>query len=68
MKNLQKYEFQNVRVITRDGTTYKGFVDVYTSAADNDDMEESIGLMPTRTANSGVELFASDIQAIEILN
>lgn len=68
MCNLREYEFKDVRVITIDGNVYIGYVDVYTSAADNDDTEESIGVMPTRTAKEGVELYASKIQTVEILN
>ena len=67
MNNLRKYEFKNVRVVTVQGTVYAGFVDVYTSASDNDDTEESIGIMPSRTATEGVELYASEIQSIELL-
>ena len=68
MDNLSKYEFKTVRVTATDGAVRTGFVDLYTSAADNDDTEDSIGIIPTRTSKSGTELYASEIQSIEILD
>ena len=68
MNNLNKYEFKTVRVTATDGTVYTGFVDLYTSAADNDDTEESICILPTRVSKSGIELYASEIHAVEILS
>lgn len=68
MRCLREYEFKSVQVILTNGKVYRGFVDTYTSAADNDDTEESIGVMPSRTAREGVELYASDIQSIELLD
>lgn len=67
MSGLHKYEFKNIRVITTDGAIYEGFADVYTSAADNEEAEESIGIITNKREKEGVELFASEIQSIEIV-
>lgn len=49
-------------------TLFIRYVDVYTSAADNDDTEESIGLMPDENARVGIELYRSEIKSIKIID
>lgn len=57
---------KNVEVIDNEGNKYKGYVDMYISKADNDDTEESIGIIPNKDAKSGIELYASEIKSIQI--
>lgn len=68
MKSLEKYLFNYVNVIETNGKIHNNFyVCDFTSAADNDvENEESIGLLPSKTAKLGIELFASEIKSIEI--
>ncbi len=62
---LRDYLFKYVKVIDTDGETHRGFVDTYTSAADNDDTEPSISLLPNENSKSGIELYRSEIKSIE---
>lgn len=66
--DLQDYLFKNVIVTDTEGRMHKGYVDLYASAYDNDDTEESIGIIPTKSSMSGIELYASEIKAIEIID
>lgn len=54
---LSKYEGKNVQVVDNDGKVYKGKVDLYTPAHDNDG-QEAIAL------DSGYWLDADDIKTI----
>lgn len=66
MKNLSSYLFKNVKVREKTGETHIGYVDIYTPAFDNDEEEdESIGIMPTKDAKYGIELFRYEIEDIE---
>ena len=65
MCELFRFFHKSVNVTLKDGEKYSGYVDLYTSAADNDDTEESIGIMPEKNARVGVYLYASEIQTIE---
>ncbi len=67
VEHLQKYLFRFVRVRTIYGETHTGYVDTYTSSADNDETEESIGLLPSKNAREGIELFCSEIVSIEAI-
>ena len=64
--DLQDYLFKSVIVTDINGETHKGYVDFYSSAYDNDDTEESIGIIPTKDSREGIELYASEIKSIEI--
>ena len=63
--SLEQYLFKYVRVEESDGETHTGYVATYTSEADNDENEESIGLIPREDAMRGIELFRSEIVSIE---
>ena len=65
--DLYKYEFKTVKIVTKEGKSYTGYVGFYCSAEDADDPEDSIGIFPSEDSRAGVGLFASDIQSIEII-
>lgn len=65
MKELEEYLFKTVMVKETNGKTHIGFVDTFTSSADNEEGEESIGILPSREARAGIELFKSEIASIE---
>lgn len=65
MIDLQDFLFKNVVVIDAEGKEHRGYVDLYSSAYDNDDTEESIGIIPNKQAKSGIELYASEIESIK---
>ena len=52
-----------------DGKLYKGYyVVAYNDKYDNiDENEDSIGIKPSKTSKSGIELFESQIKDIEIV-
>lgn len=66
--DLQDYLFKNVIITDTEGKLHKGYVDLYSSAYDNDDTEESIGIIPTKNSRQGIELYASEIKSIEIMD
>ncbi len=64
---LESFLFKYVDVIDTDGKRYDHwYVDIYESAADNDDTEESIGIFPYKECRSGVELNRSEIESIKL--
>lgn len=66
MKNLSSYLFKNVKVTEKTGEKHIGYVDIYTPAFDNEEeKDESIGIMPTKDAKYGIELFRYEIEDIE---
>lgn len=66
MKNLSSYLFKNVKVTEKTGEKHIGYVDTYTPAFDNEEeKDESIGIMPTKDAKYGIELFRYEIEDIE---
>lgn len=68
MESLEKYLFKKVKVVDRDNMSYIGYVDSFTSAADNDDTEESVGIIPNEFVREGIELFSSQIKTIELVD
>lgn len=69
MNSLEKYLFKHVNVTEMNGKVHNNYyVCDYTSAGDNDvEKEESIGLMPAEASEIGIELFASEIKSIELV-
>jgi hypothetical protein len=69
---IDLYELWGKRVEVRliDGQTFAGKVPGYTSAADNDDTEASIIIIPEKGKMKGdnVELFQSEIVSSKVLN
>lgn len=66
--DLQNYLFKNVIVTDTNGKTHKGYVDLYSSAYDNGDTEDSIGIIPTKNSKEGIELYASEIKSIKVVD
>lgn len=65
MKELYEYLFKKVRIITTDGETYEGEVDLYSSAEDSGDDEDSIGICTDEITKDGIGIFKSEIASIE---
>ncbi len=64
--DLSNFLFQYVNIKDIYGKTYNNwFVDLFESAADNDDTEDSIGILPDKESNNGIGLNASEIRSIE---
>ncbi len=64
--NLSNFLFQYVNIKDIYGKTYNNwFVDLFESAADNDNTEDFIGILPDKESNSGIGLNASEIRSIE---
>lgn len=59
--NLKQYLWRVVEVIGKNGVVYRGLVDVYTAAKDNDIPEASI------SSDSGWWLYEHDIKSIRIV-
>lgn len=68
MTNLEEYLFKNVRIVDTEDITHTGYIDSFTSASDNDEGEESIGIIPNMDSKEGVELFSSEIKSIEVVS
>lgn len=72
--NLFDYLWKRVKIECVNGRIYKGYyVTAYCSADDNidaeDDIErneESIGIKSDKSSKSGIELYKSEIKAIEL--
>lgn len=56
---------KKVRIIDTDNTEHIGYFLDYTTAPNNEENEWSIDVFPSKTSNSGIELFQSDIQSIQ---
>lgn len=63
---LWEYEFKTVILTTKDGKTYKGYVETYTQALDNEPEEDSIGLFASKEAREGIEFYESEIESIRL--
>lgn len=56
---------KKVKIIDTDNIQHIGYFLDYTTALDNEENEWSIDIFPSKTSNSGIELFESDIQSIQ---
>ena len=65
--NLEEYVGKDVIIETKTDGSFKGLVDAFTSAADNDDTEDSISLMTDKEARAGFEFMESDILSISLI-
>lgn len=64
--NLEKYLFKHVRVETVYGETIVGYVDMFCTAEENEEPYfDSIGIIPSKVAQAGIELDESEIKSIE---
>ena len=68
MINLENFCGKNAEITYVTGAKYKGFVDSYSSAYDNDDTEDSISVFPDKHSKTGIEVFQSEIKSIEIID
>lgn len=67
MINLRDYIYKNVIVVDTNGIEHKGYVDMFCYAYENDDTEDSIGIIPNENSKYGIELFQSDIKSIKLI-
>lgn len=67
MIKLEDFLYKYVRVDTVNGVVYLGEVDLYSSATDSGDDEDSIGIIIDGQTKEGVGLFLSEIKSIEIV-
>ncbi len=65
---LERFLFKNIMIKDKNGIIHKGFVDLYSSAEDNDDTEQCIGIIPTRESTSGKLIYESEIAEIEVID
>lgn len=66
MYKLEEYLFHNVKIVDIYGNTHRGYVDMFSSAEDSGDDEDSIGFGETEHSKVGKGLFQSEIKSIEI--
>lgn len=66
MGNIMDIYQKNVVVSLTDGTNLRGYVESFTFAIDNDPEEDSIGLIPSKGAKEGLELFSHEIAEIRL--
>lgn len=68
MINLHDYLFKTVVLTTVGNEVHQGFVDMYCSSEDDeDDPEDSIGIISNRHSKEGLIFYQSDIKTIEIV-
>ena len=64
--DLEKYLFKHVRVKTIYGETVVGYVNMFCTAEENEEPYlNSIGIISSKAALSGIELDESEIKSIE---
>jgi len=68
MEKLYEYYGKKVALTYTDGEVIRGVVDLYTSAADDEELhEESIVLLPERPSETGRWIYSLEIKAIRII-
>lgn len=58
---------KKVEIIDTDNIQYIGYILDYTTALNNEENEWSIDIFSSKTSNSGVELFQSEIKSIKVI-
>lgn len=66
LKSIINLLGKKVKIIDTDNIEHIGYFLDYTTAPNNDNNEWSIDVFPSKSSNSGVELFESEIKSIEI--
>lgn len=66
--NLSEFLFKKVSVRDNSGIVYSGVVIMYESALDNENGEESIGILTDEKRKSGIELYRSEIESISVVD
>ncbi len=67
-ENLKQYWGEKVKIVSNDDETVIGVAAYYTCAADSDTEEESITIEKNFNKNQLVEVMASEIKSIEVIN
>lgn len=67
LKDIIKMLGKKVKIIDTDNIEHIGFFLDYTTAPNNDNNEWSIDIFPSKSSNSGLGLFESEIKSIEII-
>jgi hypothetical protein len=65
LKSIINLLGKKVKIIDIDNIEHIGYFLDYTTAPNNDNNEWSIDVFPSKTSNSGVELYQSEIISIE---
>lgn len=64
LKDITKMLGKKVKIIDTDNIEHIGFFMDYTIAPNNDNNEWSIDMFPSKSSNSGIELYQSEIKSI----
>lgn len=64
LKDITKTLGKKVKIIDTDNIEHIGFFMDYTIAPNNDNNEWSIDIFPSKSSNSGIELYQSEIKSI----
>ncbi len=64
LKNITKMLGKKVKIIDTDNIEHIGFFMDYTIAPNNDNNQWSIDVFPSKSSNSGIELYQSEIKSI----
>ena len=67
LKDIVGFLNKKVQIIDTDNIKHIGFIFGYTTAPNNENNEWSIDVFPSKSSNSGVELFESEIKSIEFI-
>lgn len=64
LKDITKMLGKKVKIIDTDNIEHIGFFMDYTIAPNNDNNQWSIDVFPSKSSNSGIELYQSEIKSI----
>ena len=67
LKDIIKMLRKKVKIIDTDNIEHIGYFLDYTTAPNNDNNEWSIDVFPSKSSNSGIELYQSDIKSIVVI-
>lgn len=66
LKDVIKFLGKKVKIIDTDDIEHIGYFLDYTTAPNNENDEWSIDVFPSKSSNSGIELFESEIKSINL--
>ena len=67
LKDIVKMLGKKVKIIDKDNIEHIGYFLDYTTAPNNDNNEWSIDVFPSKSSNSGIGLYQSDIKSIALI-
>ena len=67
LKDIVKFLNKKVKILDIDNIEHIGFILGYTTALNNENNEWSIDVFPSKSSNSGIELYQSEIKNIEVV-